>query len=81
MQTRRQNTRLQTDKAESIPEGTTEGTENTEGKEGGGPRDEADSVSGEGRIAGRAGAGQAIPGRKRPMARGAVGGSEKGCNG
>src|SRR5206468_12059923 len=42
---------------------TTEGTENTEGKEGGGFRDEAEGVSGEGRIGGRAGEGRSIPGR------------------
>jgi hypothetical protein len=60
---------------------TTEGTENTEGKVGGGPREEVESVSGEGRIAGRAGAGRTIPGRKRIPARGAAGGSEKGRNG
>ena len=60
---------------------TTEGTENTEGKVGGGPRDEAGSGSREGGIAGRAGEGRTIPGRKRITARGAVGGSEEGCGG
>ena len=48
---------------------------------GGGPRDEAGSGSGEGGIGGRAGEGRTIPGRKRITARGAVGGSEEGCEG
>ena len=56
-------------------------TENTDGKEGGGPRDEAGSGSREGGIGGRAGEGRTIPGRKRITARGAVGGSEEGCEG
>ena len=60
---------------------TTDGTENTEGKEGGGPRDEAGGGSREGGIGGRAGEGRTIPGRKRITARGAAGGSEEGCEG
>ena len=60
---------------------TTDGTENTEGKEGDEPRDEAGSGSREGGIGGRAGEGRTIPGRKRIPARGAVGGSEEGCGG
>ena len=51
--------------AEEDLESTTEGTENTEGKEGGGPRDEAGGGSREGGIGGRAGEGRTIPGRKR----------------
>ena len=53
----------------------------TGGTEGGGPRDEAGSGSREGGIGGRAGEGRTIPGRKRITARGAVGGSEEGCEG
>ena len=44
-------------------------------------RNEADSGSREGGIGGRAGEGRTIPGRKRITARGAVGGSEEGCEG
>ena len=49
----------------------------TDGTEGGGPRDEAGSGSREGGVAGRAGEGRTIPGRKRITARGAVGGPEE----
>ena len=60
---------------------TTEGTDNTEGKVVGEPRDEAGDGSREGGIGGRAGEGRSIPGRKRITARGAVGGSARGCDG
>ena len=60
---------------------TTDRTENTEGTEGGGPRDEAGGGSREGGIGGRAGEGRTIPGRKRITARGAVGGRRRGVEG